>query len=66
MGLKMKSRCERCEQKLQDEAFICVHECTFCSRCADEMAHICPNCHGELVRRPKHAAACPVRNGGRQ
>ncbi|WP_226672147.1 DUF1272 domain-containing protein [Rossellomorea aquimaris] len=63
MGLEMKSACEKCEEPVHEEAYICVHECTFCSSCTDKMANICPNCHGELVRRPKHAASCPV--GGR-
>ena len=34
-------------------ARICSYECTFCASCADTMAGVCPNCGGELVRRPK-------------
>ncbi|PFG07676.1 DUF1272 domain-containing protein [Bacillus sp. es.034] len=60
MGLEMKLICEKCGEVGLEEAYICVHECTFCSSCTDEMANICPNCHGELVRRPKQAASCPV------
>jgi uncharacterized protein len=32
---------------------ICSFECTFCRTCAAErLAGRCPNCTGELVRRP--------------
>ncbi|PYO61390.1 MAG: DUF1272 domain-containing protein [Gemmatimonadetes bacterium] len=34
-------------------AFICTYECTFCDKCSTTMAHKCPNCGGELVRRPR-------------
>jgi len=34
-------------------AFICSYECTFCEKCTDSMHNTCPNCGGELVRRPK-------------
>ncbi|WP_188827080.1 DUF1272 domain-containing protein [Nocardia camponoti] len=52
--LKMKSTCETCSAPLRDdgEAFICSYECTYCAGCAS--AHgVCPNCAGELVRRPQ-------------
>jgi uncharacterized protein len=53
--LEMKEACERCEATLaaDDEATICSFECTFCSDCASELEHTCPNCGGELVARPK-------------
>ena len=36
---------------------ICTFECTFCSDCAADKFHgICPNCGGELVRRPVRPA----------
>ncbi|MDQ0208805.1 DUF1272 domain-containing protein [Alkalicoccobacillus murimartini] len=55
MGLEMRKKCERCEAKLKDHlhAYICVYECTFCTNCTKEMKKICPNCGGELVRRPR-------------
>jgi len=55
MTLEMKTKCERCEQKLKHEsnAFICSYECTFCDRCAEETARKCPNCSGELTARPR-------------
>ncbi|WP_249652139.1 DUF1272 domain-containing protein, partial [Lysinibacillus sp. D4A1_S13] len=28
-------------------------ECTFCVPCTEERHNVCPNCGGELVRRPK-------------
>lgn len=60
MGLLMKTSCERCAVPLHKDAYICVHECTFCEKCTDEMANICPNCSGELVRRPRTAGYCPI------
>ncbi|RXT03742.1 DUF1272 domain-containing protein [Ammoniphilus sp. CFH 90114] len=55
MALEMRENCERCESSLGDQAlaFICVYECTFCTPCTEEMDHTCPNCGGELVRRPR-------------
>ena len=54
--LEMKSECERCSTELppqSHEAMICSYECTFCTRCsADQLGGICPNCAGELLRRP--------------
>ena len=52
----MRANCERCGTALppdSDNAYICSHECTFCALCAEEDAHRCPNCGGELVRRPR-------------
>ena len=59
MALEMKSACERCGAALghADTAAICSYECTFCAVCAEAMAHVCPNCGGELVRRPTRASA---------
>ena len=55
MGLLMKPACERCEAGLAEdgEANICSYECTFCPDCTLAIKHICPNCAGELLRRPK-------------
>jgi hypothetical protein len=59
MALEMRPECERCgaELRAEGEAYICTFECTFCASCVAELAHICPNCGGELVRRPRKAAA---------
>lgn len=53
--LKMKPRCQQCAKALgwHDPACICSFECTFCSACAQAMGHLCPNCAGELVTRPR-------------
>jgi hypothetical protein len=55
MALEMRDTCEKCGKKLspQGEAFICTYECTFCKECTEEMKAVCPNCGGELVRRPR-------------
>lgn len=55
MALEMRSVCERCDAPLKQdgEAVICSYECTFCPACSKEMKNICPNCGGELIRRPK-------------
>ena len=59
MALQMKEQCEICGQKLGhgDEAFVCSYECTFCAKCSEERKYTCPNCGGELLRRPKRRAA---------
>jgi hypothetical protein len=59
VALEMRENCERCEVRLtlDGEAYICSHECTFCRRCTDDLSFICPNCGGELVRRPRRAVA---------
>lgn len=55
MALKMKQKCEKCEAALGhgDVAHIRGFECTFCDACADGMGGVCPNCGGELPRRPR-------------
>jgi hypothetical protein len=59
--LLLKPGCECCDADLppdSPEAMICSFECTFCRSCADGVlkGH-CPNCGGELVRRPIRPAA---------
>ena len=59
--LELRPNCERCDRDLPPEspdARICSFECTFCAPCVDgEMTGRCPNCGGELVRRPVRPAA---------
>jgi uncharacterized protein len=59
--LKLKPNCECCDADLPPnsvDARICSFECTFCATCAaKKLAGICPNCSGELVRRPVRPAA---------
>ena len=59
MALEMKTLCEKCNAPLTPEgdATICTYECTFCLPCAEAMKHVCPNCTGELVRRPRRKRA---------
>jgi len=59
MSLEMRTECERCGVGLAADgaAFICSFECTFCTDCGAEMEHVCPNCRGELVPRPRRAAS---------
>lgn len=58
MALEMRRECEKCRTALnvQDSAFICSYECTFCPACAQGMTQVCPNWAGELVPRPRRAA----------
>jgi hypothetical protein len=62
MALEMKPHCEKCGAGLpaDGEAFVCSYECTFCRDCCVAMSFVCPNCGGELVRRPKRAAPTPA------
>ncbi len=57
MALQMKPTCETCHHALphEAEAYICSYECTFCATCTTHMAARCPNCSGELIRRPRRA-----------
>jgi len=58
MALELRTVCERCGAPLEQdgEAVICSYECTFCTSCGEAMNHVCPNCGGELVPRPKRKA----------
>jgi hypothetical protein len=57
-GLEMRAVCEGCNSALtmSDVAFICSYECTFCADCSSAKDYVCPNCAGELVRRPRRPA----------
>ena len=54
--LQLRPNCECCDRDLPPdsaEARICTFECTFCAACADKtLRGVCPNCGGELARRP--------------
>jgi len=58
--LELRPNCECCDRDLPPEsaeARICSFECTFCSACAESvLGGACPNCGGELVRRPVRPA----------
>jgi hypothetical protein len=55
MTLEMRTTCESCGAPLglTEPAFICSYGCTFCPTCSTSMSQTCPNCGGELVRRPR-------------
>lgn len=59
--LQLRPSCECCDRDLPPDsplATICSFECTFCSDCADrKLSGKCPNCGGELVRRPIRPAS---------
>jgi hypothetical protein len=59
--LAMRPNCECCDRDLgpgADAAFICSFECTFCEACVSgPLGGLCPNCGGELVRRPRRPSA---------
>jgi hypothetical protein len=53
--LALRPNCECCDRDLppsSKEAMICSFECTFCIQCTEKLEGQCPNCGGELVRRP--------------
>ena len=58
--LELRPNCECCDRDLPPDsrdAVICTFECTFCADCADtRLGGACPNCGGELVRRPVRPA----------
>ena len=59
--LQLRPNCECCDMDLppdSTDARMCSFECTFCVECADSvLGGRCPNCGGELVVRPRRAAA---------
>jgi uncharacterized protein (TIGR02246 family) len=59
--LQLRPGCECCDVDLppdSDAAYLCTFECTFCRDCAEGRLGLqCPNCGGELVRRPRRPAS---------
>ncbi|MGH8381909.1 DUF1272 domain-containing protein [Pseudomonas sp.] len=59
--LELRPNCECCGRGLpgdSQDALICSFECTFCKDCNEhQLKGQCPNCGGELVKRPPRAAA---------
>ena len=57
--LALRPNCECCDKDLPPQAadaMICTFECTFCPDCTEMLEHVCPNCGGELVPRPRRKA----------
>lgn len=57
--LELRPCCECCGRDLPPDADarICSFECTFCAACGDTiLTGACPNCGGELVKRPVRSA----------
>ena len=58
--LQLRPGCECCDRDLpadSTDAFICTYECTFCRDCTEQVLKgVCPNCGGELLRRPRRPA----------
>ena len=59
--LELRPNCECCDRDLPPEspdALICTYECTWCRDCAENVLYgVCPNCGGNLERRPVRPAA---------
>ena len=68
--LDLRPNCEACDRDLppdSEAARICSFECTFCAECAQgRFGGACPNCGGELVRRPIRPAALLERHPPRR
>ena len=59
--LTLKPNCECCDVDLKPDSMdarTCSFECTFCKDCAEtQFDNTCPNCGGELLRRPIRPAS---------
>jgi len=64
--LQLRPSCECCNRELPGDsadAFICSFECTFCAACTTStLKGKCPNCGGELLRRPRRPVDKLLRN----
>ena len=64
--LELRPNCECCDVDLppdSEAARICSFECTFCIACTNGVLQgRCPNCGGELVKRPRRPAEHLVRS----
>ncbi len=58
--LALRPNCECCDKDLPPDAadaMICTFECTFCRDCVEtRLGGACPNCGGNLKRRPVRPA----------
>lgn len=53
--MELRNECGRCHVPLREDgpAYHCANDCTFCATCYRQLTYVCPNCSGELVRRPR-------------
>lgn len=63
--MELRRECGRCHASLTEDAaaYVCAKGCTFCATCFRELKYVCPNCSGELVRRPRPG---PTRGSARR
>jgi hypothetical protein len=63
--LALRPNCECCDVNLPPDSLaarICTFECTFCADCAEmRFSSVCPNCGGDLARRPIRPAGMLAR-----
>jgi len=61
--MELRRECGRCHVALTDDgpAYLCALECTYCATCDRQLHGVCPNCSGELVRRPRPGPAARPR-----
>ncbi len=64
--LALRPNCECCDVDLPPDSLaarICTFECTFCADCAEtRLGGVCPNCGGDLARRPIRPVAMLARH----
>jgi hypothetical protein len=64
--LELRPNCECCDRDLppgSPDAMICTYECTWCRNCVETtLGGVCPNCGGNLERRPIRPAAKLVKD----
>jgi len=53
--MEFRHECGRCGNALAEDqaAYWCARGCTYCASCYRRLKFTCPNCSGELVRRPR-------------
>jgi len=53
--LAYKESCGGCDEHISyvGTAYVCDAECTWCPECAEGYGMVCPNCSGELWKRPR-------------
>ncbi|SDT59865.1 hypothetical protein SAMN04489743_3840 [Pseudarthrobacter equi] len=63
--LEIRPNCECCDVDIAPSAvaYICTFECTWCPDCVERFPNrSCPNCGGDLQRRPTRPVAALINN----